>query len=299
MSSAVVPGQRSVFRRLSAWLFAKRRTKLGLLLGPPMLWMVIIYLGALALLLLTAFWRQDPLTAEVTRQWGIQNFKTLADGEVYRTIALRTAGIAGAATIISVILAIPISYYAARIAKPRTRTILLLAVVLPLWSSYLVKLYSWRVILSGNGFLNWTLAKLGFGSLSIGYSNWSILIVFVYLWLPYVVLPIYAAFERIPDSLFEASADLGSRWPKTFRRVVLPMALPGIVAGSIFSFSLTLGDYIVPQLVGNTQFIGNVIYQSVGVANNVPFAAAYATVPVVVMALYLMGARKMGAFEAL
>lgn len=298
MSSAVAP-ERSTFRKVSAWLFRKRKLRLGLLLGPPMGWMLVVYLGALAVLLMTAFWRQDPLTALIKREWGFHNFQTLIENDIYRTIALRTAGIAAATTIVCIVLAVPLAYFAARMAAPRARTMLLLLVVLPLWSSYLVRVYSWRVILSGEGLLNWTLDKIGLGSLSIGYSNWAILIVFVYLWLPYVVLPIYAAFERIPNNYLEASADLGGRWGYTFRKVMLPIALPGIVAGSIFSFSLTLGDYIVPQLVGNTQFIGNVIYQNVGVANNVAFAAAYATVPVLVMALYLMAARRAGAFEAL
>lgn len=261
--------------------------------------MVVVYLGALVLLLLTAFWRQDVLTSEIQRDWGFDNFKTLAEGEVYRSIALRTVGIALAVTIADVALAIPIAYYAARIAKPRWRTLLLISIVLPLWSSYLVRVYAWRVILSGSGVLNWSLQHLGLGGLSIGYSNWAIWIVFTYLWLPYVVLPIYSAFERIPSSLIEASTDLGAPWGKTFRRVIFPMAFPGIVAGTIFSFSLTLGDYIAPQLVGNTLFIGNVVYQNVGVANNLPLAAAYALVPMVIVATYLLFARRMKALDAL
>jgi putative spermidine/putrescine transport system permease protein len=261
-------------------------------------WMVIVYLGALFFLLLTAFWRQDPLTALVVRQWGFQNFKTLLDIPVYRTVALRTAGIALAVTVADIALAFPVAYYAARIARPKVKTLLLLSVFLPLWSSYLVRAYSWRLILSGTGLLNWTLGKLGM-SLDVSYSNWAVWITFCYLWLPFVVIPIYAALERVPSSMVEASSDLGARWSTTFRRIIVPLALPGIVAGSIFSFSLTLGDYIVPTLVGNTQFIGNVIYQSSGVANNLPFAAAYALVPVAVMAIYLSIARRLGAFEAL
>jgi putative spermidine/putrescine transport system permease protein len=286
-------------RRVSATLHRRPGLKLGALLAPPMGWMIVVYFGALALLLASAFWRQNPLTAEVERVWGLTNFQTLLERGVYAQIALRTMGIAVAVTATDVILAFPLAYYAARIATPRTRTLLLLAVVLPLWSSYLVRVYSWRVILSGAGLLNWTAEKLHLGQIDIGYSNWAIWIVFCYLWLPYVTLPIFAALERIPSSYIEASADLGAKWWRTLRRVIIPIALPGIVAGSIFSFSLTLGDYIAPQLVGNTLFIGNIVYQSVGVANNVLFAAAYALVPVGIMAAYLVAARKTGAFEAL
>jgi putative spermidine/putrescine transport system permease protein len=262
-------------------------------------WMLVIYLGALVILFMSAFWRQDPLTAEIERVWGFTNFRDLLQSDVYREIALRTAGIALAVTVADIILAFPLAYYAARIASPRVRTLLILAVVLPLWSSYLARVYAWRVILSGNGLLNSGLEAIGVGSLDVGYSSWAVWITFTYLWLPFVALPIYAALERIPASYLEASADLGAKWWTTFRRVVWPIALPGIVAGSIFSFSLTLGDYIAPQLVGNTFFIGNIIEQSVGVANNVPFAAAYALVPVGIMAIYLLAARRLGAFEAL
>jgi putative spermidine/putrescine transport system permease protein len=286
-------------RRISRLLARHPKLKLGFLLGPPMGWMLVVYLGALMLLFLTAFWRQDALTSEIQRTWTLDNFKDLVRLDVYRTIALRTLGIAAAVTVIDVVLALPLAYYAARVAGPRMRTLLLLLVVMPLWSSYLVKIYAWRLILSGNGVLSWSMAKLHLGSLDLSFTNWAVLITFCYLWLPFVVLPIYAAFERIPNSFIEASSDLGAHWTRTFRRVILPIAFPGIVAGSIFAFSLTLGDYITPALVGNTQFIGNVIYQSVGVANNIPFAAAYALVPVVIMALYLTAARKMKAFEAL
>jgi putative spermidine/putrescine transport system permease protein len=289
----------SLFRRLSAFFNRRPRLRLAALLTPPLGWMIVVYLGALVLLLLTAFWKQDVLTSEIQREWGLDNFKTLVEGEVYRSIALRTLGIALAVTVADVALAIPIAYFAARIAKPRWRTLLLISIVLPLWSSYLVRVYAWRVILSGNGILNWALSRVGLGSIDIGYSNWAIFIVFTYLWLPYVTLPIYSAFERIPDSLIEASTDLGASWGRTFRKVILPMALPGIVAGTIFSFSLTLGDYIAPQLVGNTLFIGNVVDQNVGVANNLPLAAAYALVPMVIVAVYLLFARRMKALDAL
>lgn len=273
--------------------------RLLLLLSPPLLWMLVVYLGALAFLFLTAFWRQDPLTAAIVQDWGLQNFRALLAEDVYRQIALRTLGIALAVTLTDVVLAFPIAYYAARIASPRVRTFLLLSMVLPLWSSYLVRVYAWRTILSGDGLLNWTLRQLHLGSTNLGFSKWSLWIVFCYLWLPYVLLPVYAAVERIPNSLIEASTDLGARWGTTLRRVILPIVWPGIVAGSIFAFSLTLGDYIAPDLVGDTEFIGNVIYQSVGIANNVPFAAAYAIVPALIMAAYLLIARQMKAFEAL
>jgi putative spermidine/putrescine transport system permease protein len=261
--------------------------------------MVVVYLATLVLLFLSAFWRLDPFSGLIERSWGLQNFRTLLHESVYRIIALRTVGIAAAVTVADIALAFPLAYYAARIARPRARSVMLLAVVLPLWSSYLVRVYAWRVILSGGGFLSWLLAKAGLGTLQVGYSAWAVWIVFCYLWLPFVVLPIYAALERIPSSFLEASSDLGAHGWHTFRRVIWPLAFPGIVAGSIFSFSLTLGDYIAPDLVGNTKFIGNVVYANVGVANNVPFAAAYALVPVAIMAAYLVVARRLRAFEAL
>ena len=262
-------------------------------------WMLVIYLGALVLLFLSAFWRLDPLTSLVKREWGLQNFRTLLSDPVYRAITFRTVGIAAAVTLTDVILAIPLAYYAARIARPRLRRIIPILVVLPLWSSYLVRVYAWRVILDSNGVLDWTLGKLHLGALHLGFSNWSVWICFTYLWLPFVILPIYSSLERIPASYIEASTDLGAPWRTTMRRVVLPVAMPGIVAGSIFAFALTLGDYIAPSLVGNTRFIGNVVYDSVGIANNVPLGAAFAIVPVVIMALYLLAARKMKAFESL
>ncbi|HEU4865854.1 MAG TPA: ABC transporter permease, partial [Actinomycetota bacterium] len=193
----------------------------------------------------------------------------------------------------------PLAYNAARLATPRVRNTLLIAVVLPLWANYLVRIFAWKTILTPTGFLNWLVELTGAGSLQLGRSNWSVWLTFVYLWLPFTLLPIYAALERIPGSFLEASNDLGAKGWTTFRSVVFPLILPGIVAGSIFSFSLTLGDYIAPELVGNTQFIGNVIYDNVGIAGNIPFAAAYAMVPVAIMAIYLLLAKRGGAFEAL
>jgi putative spermidine/putrescine transport system permease protein len=200
-------------------------------------------------------------------------------------------------TVADAVLAFPLAYYMARIASPRTRNLLVVAVVMPLWASYLVKAYAWRTILSGAGVLNWALDPLG---LSFhGYSEVGLWLVFTYLWLPFMVLPVYAGLERIPDSLLEASADLGSRSLRTFWRVTLPLAFPAVVAGSIFTFSLTLGDYITPTLVSSTQFIGNVVYANVGIANNLPLAAAFATVPVAIMIVYLLIARRLGAFESI
>ena len=292
-------GARLWRHRIGEVLYRVPYARLALLLGPVLLWMVLIYLGSLGLLFVTSFWRQDSVTGAIVQDWGLTNYQFLVQEDVYRTIAFRTVGIAIAVTLTDISLAIPIAYYAARIASPRVRTFLLLSMVLPLWSSYLVRVYAWRTILSGTGVLNWALHQIHLGSVNLGYSRWSLWIVFSYLWLPYVTLPVYAALERIPNSLIEASTDLGARWLTTFRRVILPIALPGIVAGSIFAFSLTLGDYIAPDLVGDTEFIGNVIYQSVGIANNIPFAAAYAVVPALVMAIYLLIARQMKAFEAL
>jgi putative spermidine/putrescine transport system permease protein len=268
---------------------------LSLTLGPPLAWMVVIYLGSLAILLVSSLWRLDVFSGEIVRQPSLVNFQTLLDNDVYRTITLRTVGIALAVTITDIILAFPLAYYAARLATPRMRNALLVAVVLPLWANYLVRVFAWKLILTPNGFLSW----LSLGSLQVGRSNWAIWLTSAYLWLPFTLLPIYAAIERVPGSFLEASSDLGARGWFPFRRVVFPLIVPGIVAGSIFSFSLTLGDYIVPELVGNTQFIGNVIYDNVGVAGNVPLAAAYALVPIAVMAIYLFIAKRLGAFEAL
>lgn len=296
---AVVRTEASGLRRFSAFFYRHRGLKLGLLLGGPLGWFLVVYLGALAVLFVSAFWRLDVFTAEIVRDWGFTNFETLFRDEVYRTITIRTVGISVAVAIADILLAFPLAYYAARLAKHRVRNVILIAVVMPLWANYLVRVFAWRLILTPSGFLNWLVELTGLGSLQIGNSNWAIWLTFVYLWLPFTLLPIYGALERVPGSYLEASADLGAKGWMTFRRVVLPLAIPGIVAGSIFSFSLTLGDYITPILVGNTQFIGNVIYQSVGVSNNVPFAAAFALAPVAVMAVYLILAKRAGAFEAL
>lgn len=284
--------------RLSAYFYRHRWLKLGGLLTPPLLWFLIFYIGALAVLLVSAFWHLDVFTGKIVKEFGLQNFQTLLNDPVYRTITIRTVGIAAAVTVTDIILAFPLAYYAARMASARSRNAILVAVILPLWANYVVRVFAWRLILSQGGFLSWLFGLVGL-HVEVGYSQWGIWLTFVYLWLPFTMLPIYGAMERIPGSFLEASSDLGAKGWLTFRRVVFPLIVPGIVAGSIFSFSLTLGDYIAPSLVGNTKFIGNVIYDSVGVANNVPFAAAYALVPVAVMAIYMLIAKRLGAFEAL
>jgi putative spermidine/putrescine transport system permease protein len=214
---------------------------------------------------------------------------------------MRTIGIAAAVTIADAILAFPLAYFMARISAPRTRAFLFVAMLLPLWSSYLIRVYIWRLILNTDGFLNYWLEKLGLPPQHLAYTNWAVWIIFTYVWLPFMVLPVYGALERIPESYVEASRDLGASGFMTFRRVILPLALPGVVAGSIFTFALTLGDYVTPLLAGgaSSQFIGNVVYDSVGISNNVPFAAAMAAIPLAVMGVYLLIARRLGAFEAM
>ena len=282
---------------VASFLWRRPRLQLSLLLAGPVGWLLVAYLGSLAVLFLAAFWRLDTFSGQVVQEYGLDNFRTLVENDVYRTIALRTVGIAAAVTVTDALLAFPIAFYMAKLARPKVRALLVVAVLMPLWSSYLVKVYAWRIILAEDGILNWALDP--FGLSGPGFGNVATWLVFSYLWLPFMVLPVYAGLERIPDSLLDASSDLGGGAWMTFRRVVLPLALPAVVAGSIFTFSLTLGDYITPQIVSSTQFIGNVVYTNVGVANNLPLAAAFATVPVMIMILYLLGARKLGAFESL
>ena len=287
--------------RLTSFLWRHRWLRALALLSPPMAAFVFVYLAALAALFVSAFWSVDPFTSDVVRTWGWGNFSQLIHTDVYRRIAGRTIGIAAAVTVTDALLAFPFAYYMARVASRRMRAVLFVLVLLPLWSSYLVRVYAWRLILAHDGALNWSLGKVHLPQAALGYSNTAMWIVFSYIWLPFMILPVFAALERIPDSYFEASRDLGAKGWTTLRRVVLPLVLPGVVAGSIFTFSLTLGDYVTPTLVGGagSQFIGNVVFESVGIANNVPFAAAYATVPLLIMAIYLVAARKLGAFEAL
>jgi putative spermidine/putrescine transport system permease protein len=288
---------RSPLRRFAAGLYRHPRAQLGLLLAAPLGWLVIAYLGALALLLISALWRLDPFTGNIVTEPTLDNFGTIFGNEIYRTIAVRTVLFAAAVTITDIVLAFPIAYYMARVASPRVRSLLVVSILLPLWSGYVVKVYAWRLILSERGILNWLLEP--FGLTGPGYGDVAVWLVFSYLWLPFMIIPIYAGLERIPGSLLEASSDLGGRAGTTFRRVILPLALPAVVAGSIFTFSLTLGDFIAPSLVSSTNFIGNVVYSNVGVAGNQPLAAAYALVPVTIMIVYLFVARRLGAFDAL
>jgi putative spermidine/putrescine transport system permease protein len=282
---------------LGALLHARRRVQLGLLLSGPLGWLVVAYLGSLAVLFVSAFWQLDDFSGEIVKQPTLDNFRLLWENPVYRTIAVRTIGIAALVTVTDALLAFPVALYMAKVASRRVRGLLVVAILMPLWASYLVKVYAWREILSEDGILNWALSPLGIKGPGFGFvATW---LVFSYLWLPYMILPIYAGLERIPASMLDASGDLGGRPGVTLRRVILPLAVPAVVAGSIFTFSLTLGDYITPQLVSSTQFIGNVVYANVGIANNLPLAAAFATVPVFVMVVYLLVARRLGAFEAL
>ena len=285
-------------RRIAAWLHPRRRLQALLLLLPPLGWLTIAYFGALFILLLNAFWEKDEFTGNVIPfSWSLDAVEELFSNPVYGTIALRTIGMALLVTVTDALLAFPIAYYMARIASPRRRRILVIAVLMPLWGAYLVKVYAWRIILQENGFLEWTLTPLGIEGPGLDeLSNaW---LVFSYLWLPYMILPLYAGFERIPNSLLEASSDLGGKAWTTFRKVVLPLVFPSLVAGSIFTFSLTLGDYITPDLVSDAKFIGNVIYDNSSLGN-LPLAAAYSLVPIIVMTIYLVIARRLGAFENL
>jgi putative spermidine/putrescine transport system permease protein len=295
--SSIAQPPASPLRRLATTLYRYPRAQLGLLLAAPIGWLVVAYIGALVLLLVSALWRLDPFTGNIVTEPTLENFVTIASEEIYRTIAVRTIVFAALVTLTDILLAFPIAFYLARVARPRVRSLLIVSILLPLWSGYVVKVYAWRLILSERGVLNWLLAPLGIEG--PGYGDVAVWLVFSYLWLPYMIIPIYAGLERIPGSLLEASSDLGGRTGTTFRRVILPLALPAVVAGSIFTFSLTLGDFITPSLVSSTNFIGNVVYQNVGVSGNQPLAAAYALVPVVVMIVYLIVARRLGAFDAL
>jgi len=290
-----------IWTRVSAVLWRRPWARATILLTPPLAWFVLIYLASLVVLLITAFWQINPFTTNIERVWSLNNFTTIFTSPAYRQIILRTVGMAAAVTVVDAAVAFPFAYFMARIASPRTRTALFVAILLPLWASYLAKVYSWLVIFTHDGLLDWSLGKIGLSQIHLIYTNWAVFTVFCYLWLPFMIIPVYAALERVPASQIEASQDLGARTWRTTRLVLLPLALPGIVAGSIFTFSLTLGDYITPLLVGGTsaEFIGNVIYSNIGIANNVPFAAAMACIPVAIMAVYLLCARALGAFEAI
>ena len=286
---------------LQSLLWRRPWLRAFLLLLPPLGWFVVIYLASLVLLLVTAFWQINDFTSQIEQVWNLDNFRIILLDPTYRLIIGRTDALAAAVTITDAAIAFPFAYFMARVASRRTQRLLFAAVLLPLWASYLARVYSWILILNHSGLLNWSMQSIGLPAPNIGYTNVAMWIVFSYIWLPFMIIPTYSAMERVPESLMEAAADLGARRWRAVRDVVLPLALPGVVAGSIFTFSLTLGDYITPVLVGGagSTFIGNVVYSNVGIANNVPFAAALATVPVAIMAVYLLVARRLGAFEAL
>ena len=309
---AILPSHGGLLAALSDTFWRNPRFLLLLMLTPPLLWLGIVYLGSLFALLLQSFFSIDEFSGMVDRSFTLKTYRELFHPANF-DILLRTVGMAAAVTLASAVLAFPVAYFAARYARGRWKAFFYLGVMLPLWSSYLVKIYAWKLILAKEGILNWLFAKLhltwlldawlslplvGGNSLSVSFTG--TFIVFVYVWLPFMILPIQAALERIPGNLVEASADLGASSRQTFRTILLPLSAPGIVAGSIFTFSLTLGDYIIPQIVGTSHlFIGQAVYAHQGTAGNIPLAAAFTMVPILVMGIYLWVARRLGAFDAL
>ncbi|SEL72183.1 ABC transporter permease [Streptacidiphilus jiangxiensis] len=282
---------RSPVRRLAGALHRRPGLRLSALLSAPMAWLVLAYLGSLGVLLMSAFWTTNDFTSQVEYVWNTDNFASVISDPVYRTVALRTLGIAVGVTVVDAGLALPMAFYMARVARPGSRRLLLVAVTAPLWAGYLVKAYAWWVMLSHGGVLDWLGGTPGFGVPAV-------VITLSYLWLPYMVLPLYAAFAALPDSLLTASADLGARPWRTFRSVILPLAKPALLAGSIFTFSLSLGDYLTVQIVGGTtQMLGNVIASDVTL--NLPMAAAVSCVPVLLIVGYLLAVRRTGALENL
>jgi len=298
--------------RLSTYLYLRPHLVLALLLTPPLLWLGVIYLGSLFALLAQSFFSIDYFTGKVLHQPTLATYAELLKPSNLDVIG-RTVAMAAVVTVLCALIAFPLGYYMARFAGPKTKMILYLAVTLPLWSSYLVRVYAWRLILSREGVITWVFKSLGIESVlgwllalpvvggpSLTASYLGTGLVFVYIWLPYMILPVQAALERVPRSLVEASADLGARPRATFRHVLLPLAVPGVAAGSIFTFSLTLGDYIIPGLVGGGRpFIGQVVLEHQGAGGNIPLAAAFAVVPILIMAVYLSLMKRLGAFHAL
>jgi len=296
--SQQVARQPSLARRLSGVLHRHPVLRLALLLVAPILVLVVVYLGSLAVLLVSAFWTTDDFTGEIVHEATLDNFRSIFTTGVYRTVTLRTIGVAAAVTVICAVLAFPMALFMAKVASPRSRRVLVVLVLTPLWASYLVKAYAWRAMLAGEGVVNWALAP--FGLTGPGFGLTATVIVLTYLWLPFMVLPVYAGMERLPDSMLEASSDLGAKAGRTVRSVVVPLAFPAVVAGAIFTFSLSLGDYIVVQIVGGkSQLIGNLIQGNAGAANNLPLAAALAAVPIVIMILFLLAVRRTGALDNL
>jgi putative spermidine/putrescine transport system permease protein len=288
----------SARRRLSARLTRSPRSRLALLLSGPLLWLGLAYLGALAALLVTALWTTNAFTGDIERVWTLDNIRTVLTDSVYRAVTLRTIGVAALVTVIDAVLALPVAFFMAKVATRRWQPLLVAAILLPLWASYLVKAYAWRSMFGGNGLLDWLGSP--FGLHSPGYGLPATVCTLAYLWFPYMVLPIFAGLERLPDSLLEAAGDLGAQPGRTLRTVVLPLVFPAVVAGSIFTFSLSLGDYVAVKIVGGTkQFLGNLVYDNIGAANNQPLAAAVGLVPVVVMVVYLNLSLRAGALDNL
>ena len=301
-----------MLQKISNYLYSHPKTFLVLMLALPVFWLGVVYLGSLLTLLVNSFFYLDNFTGLVVREFSLRSYAQLLT-QSNLDIVIRTASMAALVTLAAAVIAFPISYFIARYAGPRLKPVLLLSVLLPLWSSYLVRVYSWKLILAKEGIVSWffattglqgvldaILAVPGIGGPSLSISAIGVFIVFVYVWLPYMILPIQAALERVPRSFLEASGDLGANSRQTFLYVILPLAFPGVVAGSIFTFSLTLGDFIVPSVLGNSSFfIGQAVLSHQGTSGNIPLAAALTTVPMVIMAFYLMAARKLGAFEAL
>jgi putative spermidine/putrescine transport system permease protein len=297
-SSTAAPRRLSWGARVSTVLHRHPGLRLAGLLSAPMLWLVVAYLGSLAVMLAAAFWQVNSFTGQLVRVPTLDNVEALVEQSVYRRVALRTLGVAAAVTVIDAVIALPMALFMAKVAAPRWRGVLVAAVLTPLWASYLVKAYAWRTMLSNDGVVNWALEP--FGLRGPGFGLVATTLTLAYLWLPYMVLPLYAGLDRIPDSLLEASGDLGATAGLTLRRIVLPLLFPALVAGSIFTFSLSLGDYITVKIVGgSSQLFANVIYDNIGVANNLPFAAAAAFLPVVVILLYLAIVRRTGALDNL
>jgi putative spermidine/putrescine transport system permease protein len=285
-------------RRFSGVLHRHGWLRLTLLLVLPLLVLVVVYLGALAVLLLSAFWSTDVFTGNVVHTATLDNLREVVTNATYRAVTFRTVGVAAAVTVICAVLAFPMAFYMAKVASPRARKVLVVAVLTPLWASYLVKAYAWRSMLAGDGVVNWALGPVGLRGPGFGLT--ATIVVLSYLWLPFMILPVYAGLERLPDSLLEASGDLGAKAGRTFRSVIAPLAFPAVVAGAIFTFSLSLGDYITVQIVGGkNQLLGNLIQGDAGAANNLPLAAALAAVPIVVMVVFLLAVRRTGALDNL
>jgi putative spermidine/putrescine transport system permease protein len=298
--------------RISTYLYLRPKLVLALLLLPPLIWFLVIYVGSLISLLINSFFSLDSFTGQIVREFTLKTYAKLFDPSNMQIFA-RTTVMAALVTIACAVLAFPLSYYMARFASPRMKTLLYMAVALPLWSSYVVRVYSWKLILAQEGIvswfarlvhlddiLSWYLSLPIVGGPSLAISSTGVFLVFVYIWLPYMVLPIQTALERVPKSLIEASSDLGAKPAQTFRNVILPLSFPGVIAGSIFTFSLTLGDFIVPQLFGNSAYtIGRAVLSFQGTSNNIPLAAAFTMGPILIMVVYLLIARKLGAFDAL